>query len=192
MPNWCYNYATFSHKDPEQMAKLNRVLEEQSLFDAFVPCPQELKDVAADFSDRPELVEKYGYSNWYEFNVNEWGTKWDINTCDILDDTEPTKSLTISFDTAWSPPIHFYEKMVEMGWEIDAEYDEEGMGFVGYFTNEDGDECYDLNFEHFDENWKDNFPERLHEMVERSYECWLDWQKEEEEHDESTDHADDH
>jgi hypothetical protein len=48
-----------------------------------------------------------------------------------------------------------------------------------------------LNFEHFDEDWRENFPLRLHEMVERQYECWLDWQKEEEE-DASTEHADDH
>jgi hypothetical protein len=67
--------------------------------------------------------------------------------------------------------------MVEMGWEVDAEFTEEGMGFVGYFTNEEGEEYYELNFDLFDENWRDNFPERLHDAVESQYETWLDFQE---------------
>jgi hypothetical protein len=179
MPNWCYNYATFSHEDPAEVTKLKEAVLREDLLDTFVPCPQELKDSPADRLDKPALISIYGYSSWYDFNCGEWGTKWDIATVDIVDDTE-SNSITFSFDTAWSPPVAFYEKMVEKGWTIDAEYTEEGMGFVGYFTNEDGDEYFELDFESFDEDWKKDFPERLHEMVERDYESWLEMNQDEE------------
>ena len=48
----------------------------------------------------------------------------------------------LSFNTAWSPPIGFYEKMTELGFDVTAFYLEEGMGFVGKYSNEDGDEEY--------------------------------------------------
>ena len=180
MPNWCYNTAAFSHKDPAQVARLKTAFEQENLFREFVPCPQELLDASADGSVREELVAKYGYSDWYGWSVANWGTKWDIAVPHISDDTDPN-TLIFSFETAWSPPIAFYEKMVDMGWEIDAEYTEEGMGFVGYFTNEEGEEYYDLNFDEFDEDWKEQFPERLHETLEMQYELWLDWQEHEHE-----------
>ena len=76
------------------------------------------------------------------WSVNNWGTKWDISS----DDGEPTKqddnSIMLSFNTAWSPPIGFYEKMTELGFDVTAFYLEEGMGFVGKYSNEDGDEEY--------------------------------------------------
>lgn len=175
MPNWCYNTATFSHTDAAQVKRLAQAVLDERLFREFAPCPQELLDASADGSVREELVAKYGYSDWYGWSVNQWGTKWDISVPHISDDTDPV-SLTFSFDTAWSPPIAFYEKMQDMGWDIDAEYTEEGMGFVGYYTNEEGDECYDLNFDDFDDDWRLNFPERLHETIEMQYESWLDWQ----------------
>jgi len=185
MPNWCYNYATFSHKDPEQVKRLVNAVKEHNLFTEFVPCPSEIMEHVEEgenYNERCEAkaksnLEKYGYSGWYDWNCGNWGTKWDIGNPDVYEESDG--SAVCSFDTAWGPPIAFYEKMVDMGWEVDAEYTEEGMGFVGYFTNEEGDECFDLNFDAFDEDWKDNFPERLHERIQYQYDDWLEWQEEE-------------
>jgi hypothetical protein len=37
------------------------------------------------------------------------------------------------FDTAWAPPVNAYEKLVEMGFGVEAMYYEGGMGYAGSF-----------------------------------------------------------
>jgi hypothetical protein len=86
--------------------------------------------------------------NWYEWNVSNWGTKWDV----FLDDTSieriDDETLSLTFDTAWSPPIGFYNFLFEEGWDVTAKYYEPGMGFVGEYDNSI-DDCweYDLDNE---------------------------------------------
>jgi hypothetical protein len=85
--------------------------------------------------------EKHGYRNWYDFCVNEWGTKWDVGA-----DGNPAQDipggLMLGFDSAWAPPINAYEKLFDMGFKIRAMYYEGGMAFAGIF--EDGcDEYYE-------------------------------------------------
>ena len=58
-------------------------------------------------------IKKYGYKTWYDWNIDNWGTKW--NACNplvtvALDYTE----VTISFDTAWSAPIPVIRKIAQM------------------------------------------------------------------------------
>jgi hypothetical protein len=45
-------------------------------------------------------------------------------------------SFSISFDSAWSPPTKVFEELIEMGFEIHAEWYESGMGFGGILTND--------------------------------------------------------
>lgn len=175
MPNWCYNNATFSHEDPREVERLVIAVEKSALMQEFHPCPKELLEVQADMSERKDLLDKYGYSDWYGWCLNNWGTKWDIST-DGFEDITGENTVSVSFSTAWSPPIAFYEKMVELGWKVSADYSEEGMGFVGYFNEEDGDQYYELNFEAFDEDWKDEYPPCLWNMIEMQYESWQEWQ----------------
>ena len=46
----------------------------------------------------------YGYTNWYDYCVNEWGTKWEIGA-----DGNPAQDipggLLLGFDSAWSSSI---------------------------------------------------------------------------------------
>ena len=84
-------------------------------------------------------VEKYGYGNWYDFCVNEWGTKWDTGEQGNNDiNPNDPKMLTAGFDTAWAPPIAAYEKLVDLGFSVKAGYYEPGMAFAGLW--EDGDD----------------------------------------------------
>jgi hypothetical protein len=63
------------------------------------PEPTEVEPVGAVI-DR--LMDKLLTSNhWYEWNVRNWGTKWDIS--DAMVSREPNK-LTYSFSSAWSCP----------------------------------------------------------------------------------------
>lgn len=145
MPNWCNNGLVLTHKDP---AMIERVIAGQkSLLQEFIPCPQELIDTVSGFvgegqdlleAKQRANVEKYGYTTWYEHNVNEWGTKWDVHadTCERVDEN----TVHLSFDSAWSPPIGAYQKFEAMGFGVQAFYNEGGMCYCGIYEN-GVDEC---------------------------------------------------
>lgn len=101
-----------------------------------------------------------------------WGTKWDINYSDS--NRESDNEITISFETAWSPPTGFYTHMVENGYTIDANFMEEGIGFVGYYNNEEGEESWDYLelFETYGDKYVEHLPEDMAEMIEHAYEYW--------------------
>jgi hypothetical protein len=76
--------------------------------------------------------DEYRY-NSNEINSNYYGTKWDIDYAEFQWDFDDT-SLSVSFETAWSPPIGFVEKLVLQYKGItDAElnYEECGCNFAG-------------------------------------------------------------
>jgi hypothetical protein len=119
------------------------------LLDEFIPVPQALRDTvsgsmgedkrAEHEAQQAANVEKYGYANWYDFCVNEWGTKWDVGGDDgVLNDIDG--GIIVSFDSAWAPPTTAYEKLHEMGFKILAMYYEPGMAFAGVW--EDGSDDY--------------------------------------------------
>lgn len=150
MPNWCANGITLRHADPQMIERAAKSLSEGTFLQEFIPCPQDLIDTVSGFmgKDTPEQaaleakqranVEKYGYTTWYEHHVNEWGTKWDVKSDNV--ETVDANTVTGGFDSAWSPPIGAYEKLVDMGFEIEAFYYEPGMSYVGKWVNGE-DEC---------------------------------------------------
>jgi hypothetical protein len=67
----------------------------------------------------------------------------------------------VSFSTAWSPPIAFYEKLQDLGFSISATYYEPGMAYVGRWV--DGvDENYEYGGMNADEV-ESEIPEDLNE-----------------------------
>ena len=56
-------------------------------------------------------TEKYGWPTWYEWNINNWGTKW--NACGYDDEYDYSHEEQLTFDTAWSPPHPILEKLSE-------------------------------------------------------------------------------
>jgi hypothetical protein len=52
--------------------------------------------------------------------------------------------LTAGFDTAWAPPVRAYEKLTELGFNVEAMYYDPGMAFAGIWTSENGDDEYNL------------------------------------------------
>jgi hypothetical protein len=122
-------------------------LKRGELLQEFIPVPQELKDTVAGFlgnDDEQALLEaqmksnreKYGHANWYDFCVNEWGTKWDVGGDDGLMQKLDDNTLQASFDSAWAPPTQAYEKLIEQGFHIKAYYNEPGMGFCGVWEGD--------------------------------------------------------
>jgi len=154
VPNWCNNGLTLSHADPSRVKAAVEAYREGRLLDHFVPVPEALKnpDTAswggdnADEKDllRAQLREQYGYESWYDFCVNNWGTKWDVGGDDGTEHWEEgDTTASFSFDSAWAPPIAAYEQMVAQGFSVEGYYYEPGMAFVGVWR--DGwDECVEL------------------------------------------------
>lgn len=114
MPNWCNNYAEFTHDDPAQLERIVEAVNNEQLFNEFLPFNGEV--------DPREL----------------WGCKWDASDCIAQLFTEDSK-VTIGFTTPWAPPIPFYEAMEGLGFTVTAYYYEPGMAFCGRF-NEYGDQ----------------------------------------------------
>lgn len=173
MPNWCSNVLELEHSDPEMIIRAHDAFKRGELLNEFVPVPQSLKDtVSGHFSDpeqqiRLELQEicnqhDHGYRNWYDFCVNEWGTKWDVGGNDDAGSPDDGR-LTLSFDSAWAPPVAFYEKMTQQGFNVRAYYYEPGCAFCGMFDSEYGDDCYDLSGMDAKEI-RETIPEDLDEM----------------------------
>lgn len=92
----------------------------------------------------------YEVSGWYDWRVNNWGTKWDVVDVEI---TQPLASqgmqpedMTASFSfqcwTAWSPPVPVWDKLHGLGISVVADYQDEGRYFEGRYV--DGvDESWD-------------------------------------------------
>ena len=171
MPNWCNNTVEIRHEDPVMLERVRTAFNNGALLAEFIPVPEELQITAGRTNNPDEnqkIVdaeesnrEKYGYSNWYDFCVNEWGTKWDVGG-DGAVPHDIDGGIMISFDSAWSPPIAAYEKLTEMGFEIRAFYHESGMCFAGIW--EDG---FDDYYEFSDMNSlevADTLPAELDEM----------------------------
>ena len=140
MPNWCNNNLTLTHKDPAMIQRAYDALERGEFLSEFCPIPRELGDAIADGSVNAELIAKYGYSNWYDYCVNEWGTKWDIGEQGASDIHPDGTMLHTYFDSAWSPPTRAYEKLEAMGFGVDAMYFEGGMGYAGTYSDGNDDE----------------------------------------------------
>lgn len=189
MPNWCNN--TFELVAPkEKVREFESFLNEKNgkdWFDFFLPCPAELKDGGAvSFHDepKPDLVEKYGASDWYTWSVNNWGCKWNCDAQDWNVDDYDDENLSIKFwfDSPWGPPTELYNFIdAQDDLNVFANFHEEGMSFVGKFEYGSCDsydysdlESLDMIPDEIVEEWN------LREMLEERAE----WEEEDEEEDE--------
>ena len=149
MPNWCNNSITITGPKDKITALYNQAIQhdaddETGMLDAMHPMPKELHGTTSP-SDG---------DNWYNWRVENWGTKWDISS-EGLELSEDGTELTGWFDSAWAPPIGAYEFFLENNEDcsISASYYEPGMDFGGFWI--DG----------VDEYWED-LDARLKQPVE--------------------------
>jgi hypothetical protein len=202
MPNWCNNTLIISHPDRAMMKRVIKAYNQNRLLDEFIPIPLELKEGAMNIDElrkirnweykkeldamREQLNTKYfGFKDWYDYCVSEWGTKWDVGHGDgyntrLLKDIDKN-TVHLGFDSAWSPPIRAYQKMIEMGFSIRAYYYEGGCCYCGAW--EDGiDEEYSIDG---NSDWvKENIPKEIDDEFCIS-ESMAEWESENEEEEEN-------
>ena len=152
MPNWCSNYVELTHENPDMLRRAEDAFNRGELLAEFIPVPASLQIVAGCVGDPDEQkkleeataknIELHGYGNWYDFCVNEWGTKWDVGA-DGQRNEIVGNTFNASFESAWGPPIQAYEKLEGLGFTVSAYYYESGMGFCGVFS-EGVDDYFDI------------------------------------------------
>lgn len=148
MPNWCFNHLEVS--GPTELLK--QWHDAEFSLQKLLPCPQELLDgkSPAEKDIAEANIEKYGSADWYSWCVDNWGTKWDLTIHDVnlMADDDPSKSiLTVSFDSAWGPPLaaleNLYYKHRAQKVEMSFEYIEPGCQFAGKLDTRDDEDFID-------------------------------------------------
>jgi hypothetical protein len=155
MPNWCSNHITVRGTNQKEIAEIADAMREGRFCQSIIPTHEDLLRDGASTSGGPnadaydqiraENTAKHGYSNWYDFQIARWGTKWEVDCQDVQIEDDGL-AVSTPFDSAWSPPMGIAEELVSRGLQVTLYYYEPGMGYVGKY--EDGvDDCYEYGGE---------------------------------------------
>jgi len=127
MPNHTDNRVILSHDDSQQIDMIYNIMntENTPLCQTLIPMPKELEGTAG--------FDENGTTGWYLWRLQHWGTKWDIYNPHV--NRMDANTLVMNFDTAWSPPIPVYDKLVDMGFEVSARYLDEGWMYIGEYID---------------------------------------------------------
>ena len=97
---------------------------------------------------------KFAGDNWYNWNIRNWGTKWDAN--DVTLDEGGT--LCYQFSTAWSPAEGAFKAMVEQHPNLQFEFtnvEEQGWGVVFEGKNGELEEVRSWDIPSSHTEWED-------------------------------------
>jgi hypothetical protein len=59
-------------------------------------------------------LKEIGHDSWYDWSIENWGTKWPACEVRIDDAGLEGGSIEIAFRTAWSAPLPIFNKMHKM------------------------------------------------------------------------------
>ena len=98
---------------------------------------ENLKEALDTFLKGYFNVQRYGWKDWYDWSIDNWGTKW--NSCNTQSpsakdiEKEELTEIEIWTETAWSPATPVYRKLQQMYPELGIEvlYGDEGGFYVG-------------------------------------------------------------
>ena len=144
MPNWCWNHLEVTGDE----IQLREFVEKSVSI-------HEESDQCFSFEG---TLPRGDRKDWYEWSVNNWGTKWDIEA-HIAPRDENDDTGQLNFDSAWSPPVDAFVEISSQFPElrIECRYFEEGCNFIGVCIIEDGavvaedeDSCDSDNLDRFE------------------------------------------
>ena len=129
MPNWCLNKLTVTGPEAEVQGFKAKAVGHSPWFK-----PEGEPDVLNFHSlvPVPDQVLKAGYeAAGYDWERENWGCKWGAENPTLLDEWEGC--LIYEFDTAWSPPTEFLQKVAVQlpALVFVLEYEEPGMAYKG-------------------------------------------------------------
>ncbi len=166
MPNWCENSIDIDGPADKLALFVSRIEEnEDGMLSAHYPRPdskvQQLNESEECFLH--EFKKQMGTERevtldeaWYYWNIHNWGTKWDIPLDELsYADLDPgDRTWSVSFMSAWSPPVAWLHKVSEDNPELDfsIEFVEYGCCFAGAMVWKNGviHDCKEGEPEDFD------------------------------------------
>lgn len=104
------------------------------------PMPKLEGETQEEFDKRMKRnLQLYGATDWYDWSVQNWGTKW--NACYTEIEQIEEDYMYIRFLTAWSPPLDWFYKVIPMypELEFDLIFDIEGDDNCGILMGRNGD-----------------------------------------------------
>ena len=150
MPNWCRNRVTVFGKE-EDISKISEIFsDKKSIFAHIIKSPdwKRLPNEKGQFPQLEQMKnpkgevmwETYNFPDgknddrWYDWNIQNWGTKWDITADSVDMESYDSEQLEIEFSTAWRPPEPICKKLRQMFPHLSFSwfYDEPGMELAGY------------------------------------------------------------
>lgn len=205
MPNWVYNSMSvngskadlIAFRDKARQARPSDIKDGELVYEYgdsvlsfwnfkhpekleayFADASGKKPDGYADWSMEEKLAHdlKFEGDGWYDWNVREWGCKWDAGSADLNDSTEDKAPyLHYSFETAWSIPEPVFAEIVRQHPELSFDFScEEEQGWGAEYTSSDGDDVDEdgkvvksLILTH---EW--DIPDSHSDYVERGKECW--------------------
>ena len=167
MPNWCNNNISITGPN-SVIDKIEKITKEEDnkngLLQFFNPMPKELEGTTSPSSsaDKPQPMID-GFDCWYDWRVENWGTKWEV--CEFYgvdrqyhsENNEGESTITFGFDSAWAPPINAYDQFLRDNSDcsLKAWYYEGGCDFMGEWDNGQ-DDCYQpSDYKSDDDFWND-------------------------------------
>jgi|TARA_R110000796_G_C14355869_1_gene412191 hypothetical protein len=135
MPNHCYNRIEINGEGASKIA--SAIKSEETPFDFEKIFPEPNYDEVEVLPTFPEIVGNNDpvkkEESWWDWRVQNWGTKWNSYNCDIEDESKDYVEYT--FNTAWSPPEGVIAKLREQypDVHISAFYNEPEMEIGGYY-----------------------------------------------------------
>ena len=145
MPNWFYFSLQVEGKEKDvqefvQNVKGSKKFDTEGLnfdFNHFIPQPDNIFKDNLGEKERKECKEN-GVPNWYDWNVHNWGTKWNANV--DFENGEGTNYHTFNISTAWAFPSPVIDAMIEkyhhLSFEIEGE--EESQSYGVYVKHDNG------------------------------------------------------
>tara|TARA_R100000995_G_scaffold22128_1_gene9387 strand:- start:399 stop:845 length:447 start_codon:yes stop_codon:yes gene_type:complete len=139
MPNWTMNTLKIT-ETTEAVSSFKEFMGEDNngfCFKKLVPPPNDMFEGNLGEKERAEC-EKKNITNWYDWQCENWDTKW--NACDVTSEEETFldgkwTTITYQFNTAWSPPLKVIDALKKKfpDLEISGGYIDEGYEGCGSF-----------------------------------------------------------
>jgi len=109
-------------------SKIDAVFSDVEIEKHLIPCENNTPEKCES------LKKEFGSDNWYDWNIQNFGTKWDV---EVEEDSYFINGelFECRFDTAWSPPVAFLVKLQQQFEKLDIRltYEIEGYDQCGVF-----------------------------------------------------------
>jgi hypothetical protein len=97
----------YSKKMIEDLKSYESILEKNIIIDEWDA------EIATQLIQNLKAFEETGYHEWYAWNLDNWGVKWDAHDCKSKELTD-FNTIIFNFNSPWGTPEHFVIKLSKL------------------------------------------------------------------------------